>query len=202
TPRMKRRTFDRVAQELTQLVPLVTGQPVGRPLRPFEMCGHTGVELGADASRKSVEACRVGRHHGDLRLQKVNRTASCSWRGGKACSNSPYVTRPCPSRCGSSGYAPLPKMLFTSLKFERLNRLKASARTSISARPRTVNRLLTRTSTVACLGIVSLLRPTLLAGSGGARRCSLCRTPPPSPSPFRSAPASGVNGRPEAAVTI
>ena len=88
-------------------------------------------------------------------------------------------------------------MPFTSLKFERLNRLKASAMSSISVRPRTVNRLLTRTSTIACMGMVSLLRPTLLAGSAGTRRARSDGNAPPSPSPFRSAPASGVNGRPE-----
>lgn len=75
------------------------------------------------------------------------------WRGGSACSNSPYVTRPCASRAGTAGNAPLPKMSFTSLKFERLNRLNASPITSTALRPRTANRFERRTSTIACAGI-------------------------------------------------
>ena len=76
TPRMKRRMFDRVAQERTQPVALMGGQPIGRPLKPLEVCGHAGRELGADTGAQSLEVRRGGRHHGELRSQKVNRSAS------------------------------------------------------------------------------------------------------------------------------
>ena len=50
--------------------------------------------------------------------------------------------------------------------------------------------------------IVPLLRPTLVAASAGLVRARSEGKAPPSPSPLRSAPASGLKGRPEAAVTI
>jgi hypothetical protein len=50
--------------------------------------------------------------------------------------------------------------------------------------------------------IVPLLRPTLLARAAGFRRARSEGKAPPSPSPLRSAPASGVYGRPEAKVVI
>ena len=76
TPRMERRPFDRVAQERTQPVPLMGGQPIGRPLKPLEVCRHAGLELGADTGTQRLEIRRGGRHHGELQSQKVNRTAS------------------------------------------------------------------------------------------------------------------------------
>ena len=76
TPRMKRRAFDRVAQERTQSVPLMGGQPIGRPLKPLEVCRQAGLELGADTGTQRLEVRRRGRHHGELQSQKVNRTAS------------------------------------------------------------------------------------------------------------------------------
>ena len=73
---MKRRMFDRVAQERTQPVPLMGGQPIGWPLKPLEVSGHAGIELRADTSPQRLEIRSGGRHHGKFRGQNVNRTAS------------------------------------------------------------------------------------------------------------------------------
>ena len=70
TPRMKRRPFDRVAHERAQLVPLMGGQPIGRPLKPLEVCRHAGVELGADTGTQRLEVRRGGRHHGELQIRR------------------------------------------------------------------------------------------------------------------------------------
>src|SRR4051812_21821322 len=55
-------------------------------------------------------------------------------------------------------------MLLTSVKFERLRRLNASAMTSISAPFPTMNRLLARRSRITCPGRVSLFPADAAAG--------------------------------------